>query len=158
MTANFDAAKSAALAMTLLDWRDHGAAYAKQMIDVAQAFASQLSKLDIPVFAAAKGGTTSHQFAIEAAPFGGGQTAAKKLREAGFLTCGIGLPLAEIKGDLNGLRIGTPEIVRFGVTLRDVPEITDLLVRALKSNNAKSLASETASLRQKFQTLHYMNT
>ena len=158
MTANFDAAKSAALTITLLDWRDHGAAYAQQMIDVAQAFASQLSKLDIPVFAAAKGGTTSHQFAIEAAPFGGGHTAAKKLREAGFLTCGIGLPLAEIKGDLNGLRIGTPEIVRFGVTLKDVPEITDLLVRGLKSNNAKSLASETASLRQKFQTLHYMNT
>ncbi|HAD28624.1 MAG TPA: serine hydroxymethyltransferase [Rhodobacteraceae bacterium] len=157
MTANFDAAKSAALAITLLDWCDHGTAYAQQMIDVAQAFANELTKLGIPVFAKTKSGTTSHQFAIEAAQFGGGQTAAKKLREAGFLTCGIGLPIAPVEGDLNGLRIGTPEIVRFGVTVSDVPEITDLLVRTLKSKDAKSLASETTSLRQKFQTLHYMN-
>ncbi|MEZ5878998.1 MAG: aminotransferase class I/II-fold pyridoxal phosphate-dependent enzyme [Tepidamorphaceae bacterium] len=32
MTANFDAAKSAALAVTMLDWRDFGEAYAKEMI------------------------------------------------------------------------------------------------------------------------------
>ena len=32
MTANFDAAKSAALAVTMLDWRDFGKAYAAQMI------------------------------------------------------------------------------------------------------------------------------
>lgn len=157
MTANFDAAKSAALAMTLLDWRDYGAAYAKQMIDVAQALAKALIKHDIQVFAAAKGGTTSHQLAIEAAAFGGGQAAAKKLREAGFLTCGIGLPIAEVEGDLNGLRIGTPEIVRFGVTPDDAPQIADLLARALRSNDPASLAGETAALRQEFQTLHYMN-
>ncbi len=30
MTANFDAAKSAALAVTMLDWREHGAAYARR--------------------------------------------------------------------------------------------------------------------------------
>jgi len=158
MTANFDAAKSAALAMTLLDWRDHGSAYAKQMIDVAQTFATELSARNIPIFANAKGGTTSHQLAIEAAPFGGGQTAAKKLRQAGFLTCGIGLPIAEIEGDLNGLRIGTPEITRFGVTPKDVPEIADLLARSLMSNDPESLAKETAALRKRFQTLHYMNT
>lgn len=158
MTANFDAAKSAALAMTLLDWRDHGAAYAQSMIDVAQAFAAELTQRDIPVFANAQGGTTSHQLAIVAAPFGGGQTAAKKLREAGFLTCGIGLPIAEVEGDLNGLRIGTPEIVRFGVTVNDVPAIAELFARALRSNDANSLVSETAALRQQFQTLHYMNT
>lgn len=32
MTANFDAAKSAALAMSLLYWRDFGAAFAEKMI------------------------------------------------------------------------------------------------------------------------------
>ena len=95
--------------------------------------------------------------AIEAAAFGGGQTAAKKLREAGFLTCGIGLPIAEVDGDLNGLRIGTPEIVRFGVTPDDAPKIADLLARALRSNDPSSLAAETATLRKDFQTLHCMN-
>jgi len=36
MTANFDAAKSAAMAVTMLDWRDHGQAYATKMIEVAR--------------------------------------------------------------------------------------------------------------------------
>ena len=39
LTANFDAAKSAALAYTLLDWRDHRAAYARAMIDLSRALA-----------------------------------------------------------------------------------------------------------------------
>jgi glycine hydroxymethyltransferase len=157
MTANFDAAKSAALAMALLDWRDHGAAYGAEMIATAQAFVRELIARDIPVFAASYGGTKSHQFAIEAARFGGGQTAAKKLRAAGFLTCGIGLPIAEVPNDLNGLRIGTPEIVRWGVTPADVPEIADLLARALLANDAATLAPQTAALRTRFTGLHYIN-
>ena len=36
MTANFDAAKTAALAITMLDWRDFGAAYAKEMVALSQ--------------------------------------------------------------------------------------------------------------------------
>ncbi|MDZ4133985.1 MAG: aminotransferase class I/II-fold pyridoxal phosphate-dependent enzyme, partial [Paracoccaceae bacterium] len=119
MTANFDAAKSAALALTLLDWRDFGAGYAQAMVDLAQALARELGALGLPVFAADRGATRSHQFAIEAAGFGGGQTASKTLRRAGFLACGIGLPIAGVAGDLNGLRIGTPELVRRGVTPSD---------------------------------------
>jgi glycine hydroxymethyltransferase len=45
LTANFDAAKSAALALTLLDWRDHGPAYAKAMVDLARALAPSLPSL-----------------------------------------------------------------------------------------------------------------
>jgi len=37
LTANFDAAKSAALALTLLDWRDHGKGYAKAMVEALAA-------------------------------------------------------------------------------------------------------------------------
>ena len=37
MTANFDAAKSAALAMTMTDWLTHGAAYADEMIATSRA-------------------------------------------------------------------------------------------------------------------------
>ena len=39
MTANFDAAKSAALAVTLLDWRSHGHAYAAQLIPEPSTYA-----------------------------------------------------------------------------------------------------------------------
>ena len=84
------------------------------MIALSQAFAKALDAEGLPVFAKAQGYTKSHQFAIEAARFGGGQTASKQLREAGFLACGIGLPIGPVEGDMNGLRIGTPELVAMG--------------------------------------------
>jgi glycine hydroxymethyltransferase len=158
MTANFDAAKSAALAMTLLDWREQGAAYAKAMVDVAQALAAELANRGVPVFSTSRGTTGSHQFAIRAAPYGGGQTAAKKLRKAGFLACGIGLPIDEAKGDTNGLRIGTPELVRRGVTVADVPEFAALLAEALASNDPEAIAPRTAALRAKFRGVHFVAT
>jgi glycine hydroxymethyltransferase len=156
LTANFDAAKSAALALTLLDWRDHGAAYAKAMVDLSRALAQELAALGLPVFAADRGATTSHQFAIQAAAFGGGQAASKTLRKAGFLACGIGLPIAEVANDLNGLRIGTPELVRRGVTPADAPALAALIAEALRSNAPETIAPRTRALRARFQGLHYM--
>ena len=43
----------------------------------------------------------------KAAPFGGGQTAAKRLRKANILTCGIGLPVPTTNAD------GTPKYGTF---------------------------------------------
>lgn len=156
LTANFDAAKSAALAISLLDWREHGRAYAQAMADTARAFAEALAAAGLPVFAAERGFTTSHQFAVEAAGFGGGQAASKTLEKAGFLACGIGLPIAPVEGDLNGLRIGTPELVRWGVTPADIPEIAALVAEALRSNDPAAVAPRTRALRARFDRLHYM--
>ena len=98
MTANFDAAKSAALALTLLDWREHGNAYATEMVASARALAGALAAAGVSVFRAGNVLTTSHQFAIQAAPYGGGQAVAKHLRRANLLTCGIGLPIDPVGG------------------------------------------------------------
>lgn len=157
MTANFDAAKSAGLALSLLDWRDHGAAYAQAMVDLAQALARELQALGLSVFGAARGMTQSHQFAIEAVGFGGGQAASKTLRRAGFLACGIGLPMDPVAGDLNGLRIGTPELVRRGVTPADAPRMAALIAEALRGNDPDSLAPRVAAWRKTFSGLHYMH-
>ena len=156
MTANFDAGKSAALAITLLDWRTHGTAYATAMVDLARALAQSLASLGLPVFAVDRGATQSHQFAIEAAAFHGGQAASKTLRRAGFLACGIGLPLAEISGDMNGLRIGTPELVRRGVTTADAPELAALIAEGLRSNAPEAVAARTRAFRSRFDGMHYI--
>lgn len=156
MTANFDAGRVAALAMALLDWRDHGAAYAGKMIAVAQALAGALAAEGLPVFATAKGATASHQFAVEASGFGGGQAASKTLRRAGFLACGIGLPLPEVAGDLNGLRIGTPELVRRGVSEEHAPALAHLIAEGLRGNDPEALAPRVAAFRREFQGLHYV--
>ncbi|MEH6361202.1 MAG: serine hydroxymethyltransferase, partial [Amylibacter sp.] len=154
--ANFDAAKSAALAVGMLDWREFGADYATEMIAVAQAFAQALDAEGLPVFAKGQGFTQSHQFALEAAWFGGGQAASKKLRKAGFLACGIGLPIDPVAGDMNGLRFGTPELVRWGVTADRVDEIAALVARALRSNDPESVADEVRKLRGEFRSLCYV--
>lgn len=157
MTANFDAAKAAALAITLLDWRDHGIAYSRAMVDLAQALAIAMQAEGLPVFGTGKGITESHQFALEAVGFGGGQAAAKKLRKAGFLTCGIGLPIPEIDGDKNGLRFGTPELVRRGVTPSDAPKLAALIAEGLRANDPETVAPRTAAFRRTFDEFHYIN-
>lgn len=158
MTANFDAAKSAALALTMLDWIDHGGAYAAEMISVSKALATALQDRGLPVFAGDRGFTNSHQFAIEAARYGGGQAASRTLRQAGFLACGIGLPIDPVAGDMNGLRLGTPELVRWGVTVDRVGELADLVVQALSTDNPGSVAARTRALRAEFSTMHFVTT
>jgi len=158
MTANFDAAKSAALAITMLDWKEHGRAYAVAMAGTAKALARELADRGLPVFSTAKGHTTSHQFAIEAAEFGGGQTAAKLLRRANILACGIGLPVGVVEGDMNGLRLGTPEIVRWGMTEKDMPELAALIARGLRGNDAaEQVAADVSEFRRRFTTLHFVS-
>jgi len=157
LTANFDAGRVAALAIGLLDWRAHGAAYARAMVDLAQALAAALSDLGLPVFAADRGATHSHQFAIDARGWGGGQAAAKKLRRAGFLACGIGLPIPDVPGDMNGLRIGTPELVRRGVTPVDAPALAALIAEGLRSNEPDTVAPRTRALRARFTGLHFVH-
>jgi glycine hydroxymethyltransferase len=157
LTANFDAAKSAALAMTLIDWKVHGRGYAATMAETAKALAENLAKLGVPVHAIARGGTTSHQLAIEAAGFGGGQTAAKLLRQANILSCGIGLPIAELESDLNGLRLGTPEIVRWGMTADHMPHVAAFIADVLTGRrNVQSVAPEVAEFRRSFSRLHFV--
>jgi glycine hydroxymethyltransferase len=141
----------------MLDWRDFGKAYAAGMISLSKSLAAALDAEGVPVFAVGDGFTNSHQFAVRAAAYGGGQAASKTLRKAGFLACGIGLPVEEVAGDLNGLRIGTPELVRWGMTASDAPRLAGLIARALKSNDPGAMAGEVSAWRQVFDALHFVH-
>jgi len=157
LTANFDAAKTAALAISLLDWLEHGEAYGAAMHATAKALADALAAHQLPVHGAQHGYTTSHQFALEAAQWGGGQAVAKKLRKANILTCGIGLPIAPVDGDMNGLRFGTPEIVRWGMTAQDMPELAELIARGLAASDADgSVAKDVTAFRAGFRTMKFV--
>ncbi len=156
LTANFDAGRTAALAVGLIDWKQHGAAYARAMQATAQALAQALLREGLPVYAAGRGATTSHQFAVEAARWGGGQAAARRMARAGLLACGIGLPIAPVDGDTNGLRLGVPEIVRLGMAPQHMDELGSLIARALSAEPAGA-AADVAAFRQRFRTLHYIN-
>ncbi|RDU97213.1 serine hydroxymethyltransferase [Trinickia dinghuensis] len=157
MTANFDASKSASIAMTMLDWQAFGEAYAAEMVRTAQALAGALVDQGLPVFARDRGATTSHQLAIEAHRFGGGHAMAKLLRRANILACGIGLPLPEIEGDVNGLRLGTPELARWGMTAGDMPQLAAFIADVLLRRQApEDVAPAVSEYRRRFSELHYL--
>lgn len=151
LTANFDASKTAALAITLLDWLACGHDYATAMTGCARDLADALMDLDIPVLQADGGPTRSHAFAVNCAGMEGGHNAALKLRQANILTSAIGLPT----GLDDGLRIGTNEIVRWGATTADMAELADLIARGLASNDPASVAKDATDYRSRFGRVHY---
>ncbi|MEP7201253.1 MAG: aminotransferase class I/II-fold pyridoxal phosphate-dependent enzyme [Ilumatobacteraceae bacterium] len=153
LTANFDAGKSASLAITLLDWLDGGHDYAVAMTSTAAALADALAAGGLPVFSTEQGYTTSHQLAVDAVQWGGGHEAALRLRDANILACAIGLPDGD---EWSGLRLGTPEIVRWGMTAGDMPELASLIIEGLRGD-PKSTAARTTEFRSRFTTLHHIH-
>lgn len=157
LTANFDVANTAALAVTMLDWITAGPAYAQAMVEVAARLADELARRDAPVYAADRGCTTSHQFAIDATSFGGGQHLAHVLRQANILTCGIGLPLPSVDDDMNGLRLGTPEIVRRGMGPSDMSDLAGFILAAIAPQaELSSIAKDVTTWRAQFTDLHFL--
>lgn len=147
LTANFDAAKSAALAVTLLDWKEFGAEYAAEMVASAGELAARLIEHGVPVYG---GGTESHALAIDATEWGGGHAAALRLRQANLLACAIGLPT----GLDAGLRVGTNELVRWGMTTSDMGELAGLIASGLKDPEA--VLADVADMRSRFDQLHFL--
>lgn len=156
LTANFDAGKAAALAVTMLDWKAVGADYAATMVQTAAALAAGLVERGLPVFHGIDGPTGSHQLALEARQWGGGQSAARLLRRANLLTSGIGLPVEAVDGDLNGLRIGTPELVRLGMGRGDMDVLASLLALALTPGaDLDDVATRVTAWRSRFGGVHF---
>ena len=152
LTANFDAGNTAALAMTLLDWKAFGVAYAAEMVAAAHQLAAELTAAGLPVHAASDGATVSHAFALDAGTRGGGHATARALRAANLLTSAIGLP-----HDVGaGVRLGTNEIVRWGMLSDRMPELAELIARAWRADDPAAVADDVSALRNRFRQLHYI--
>ena len=152
LTANFDAANTAALALTLVDWKRFGRGHAAEMIGTAQTMAQQLIDAGLPVVVADGRPTRSHAFALRT-DNGDGHALAQRLRRAGLLTSGIGLP-----GDadaMSGIRIGTNEMVRWGMTATHMPTVAGFVERAIRGEDLAGIAADVQSFRTSFDTVHF---
>ena len=158
MTANFDLGKTAALLMSVLDLLEYGEAYADTCISNAQGLAEALQDEGFDVHGVdGQGHTESHHLALHAAPLGGGQSASKRLAEANILLCGIGLPIAPVQGDLNGIRIGTQEITRQGMVGDAMAEIASLMARFwLHGESAGSVRDDVIDFRSAYRDLAFV--
>ena len=156
LTANFDAGRAAALAVTMLDVRTAGKEYAATMIETAAELAAGLARRGLPVFEGVHGATLSHQFGVAAQQWGGGQHAARRLRPANLLACGIGLPTDGVDGDVNGLRIGTPELVRLGMKPAHMDDLAALVAAALALDaDCHEVGTAVTQWRKQFSGVHF---
>ncbi|MEZ5878999.1 MAG: hypothetical protein R3D43_15290 [Tepidamorphaceae bacterium] len=55
---------------------------------------------------------------------------------------------------MNGLRIGTPELVRWGMTSADAERLAALIMRGL---SGEAVQAEVSDWRRSFNKLHFMH-
>ena len=156
LTANFDVAKTAALAMTMLDWLACGSGYAEAMVATARALGDALGSAGLDVVRIGPDRCTdTHHVALDVRRFGGGQTLAARWRRANLLTCGIGLPGPEVPGDVPGLRLGTPEMVRWGMGPAEAETVAGFLVAALEGE-PEPVGQQVTPWRRGYDTIHFV--
>ena len=146
LTANFDAGRTTALAYTLLDWLEQGEAYAAEMVATAAALSNALETAGVELQQAAGKPSASHQLAIR--PDGiDADEAVRRLRAANLLTCAIGLP------DGAGVRLGTPEAVRWGMTSPDMAPLAGFIADGLRG--VSGVAEAVTQWRAPFDTIGF---
>jgi glycine hydroxymethyltransferase len=159
LTANFDLARTAGLVVAAADLIEFGREYAHTCIANAQALAAALEAGGCPVRRAAGALTTTHHVALEAAAYGGGTAAARRLEKANILASGIGLPSPPVRGDYNGLRLGTQEVTRWGLGPPDMEAVARLMCRVLVGQEPpEQVKDDVVALRAGFQTLRFVRT
>lgn len=154
LTANFDAGVTAALALSLLDWKVYGREYAQAFVGNAIALGLALQRHGLPVFSTPSGITSSHQLAIRAETWGGGDQAAQLLRRANLLASGIGLPNG------SGLRLGTSEPTRWGYGIEHMVIVADHIAAALLGDDdmRASTADAVSRMKRQFSTVRYVRS
>ena len=142
-----------ALLVAIREMKAHGKAYAAQICKNAVALAQSLEGCGIPVEAKDFGYTKSHQIAVNVFAFGGGVKAALAM-EANDIICNYNmLPGDTDAQNPSGLRIGTPEMTRFGMKEKDFAVLGELIAAAIKGQTVKDKVNQ---LRAKFQEMEYV--
>ncbi len=158
LVATHQVNRVAALAVAAAEFLEFGKAYMAQIVKNAQALAKALEECGIPVLAAGRGYTRSHQVIANVKAYGGGLEAAGRLAEAGIITNKNLIPedKPEDWDRPSGLRIGTIEITRLGLMEADMPAVAGFFERVLvKKEPPASVQKDVEDFRRPLQTFYY---
>jgi glycine hydroxymethyltransferase len=142
-----------ALLVATREMKQFGRAYAAQIVRNAQALGSSLDELGTPVEARAFGYTRSHMIAVNVAQWGGGVEVAKQLEANDIILNYNMLPGDSDPRNPSGLRIGVPEMTRFGMDERAMGELAQLLHDGIRGKNVKS---QVNALRARYTKMQYV--
>ena len=133
LVATHQVNRVAALAVSAAEMIEFGKVYMAQIVKNAQALGKSLNERGIPMLAAQRGYTRTHQVIADVGQFGGGMEVAHRLAEASIITNKNLLPTdtAENWDHPNGLRLGTIEITRLGMMEADMATIAGFMARVL---------------------------
>jgi glycine hydroxymethyltransferase len=133
--------------------KKYGRQYAAQIVRNAQALGHSLDELGTPVEARDFGYTKSHMIAVNVAQWGGGVEIAKRLEANDIIVNYNMLPGDSDPRNPSGLRIGVPEMTRFGMDERAMGELAQLIQDAIRGKNVKEAVHE---LRGRFTEMKYV--
>jgi glycine hydroxymethyltransferase len=142
-----------ALLVATREMKQYGRAYAEQIVRNAQALGSSLDELGTPVEAREFGYTRSHMIAVNVAQWGGGVEVAKQLEANDIILNYNMLPGDSDPRNPSGLRIGVPEMTRFGMDERAMGELAQLLHDGVRGRNVKA---QVNALRARYTKMQYV--
>ncbi|MBA2393574.1 MAG: serine hydroxymethyltransferase [Ktedonobacteraceae bacterium] len=142
-----------ALLVATREMQQYGREYAAQIIRNAQALGSSLDNLGTPVEAREFGYTRSHMIAVNVAQWGGGVEIAKQLEANDIIVNYNMLPGDSDPRNPSGLRIGVPEMTRFGMDERAMGELAQLLHDGITGKNVKA---QVNALRARYVEMKYV--
>lgn len=158
LAATHQVNRVAALAAAAAEMLAFGAEYMAQIVVNAQALARTLEAHGVPMLAAHKGFTRTHQVIADVRSLGGGEAAAFRLAEANIIVNKNLIP-ADRPQDWDrpgGLRIGTTEVTRWGMKEPEMARIAELIADMLFGRrSAEEVRGEVLSLRRGHPRLHY---
>ena len=144
--------------MALSEFQEYGAAYAKDTVRNAKAFAQALAAEGFDVLAESRGYTASHQVLTRHGDTdsGAGAKAAQLLEDGGIVTNMNMLPGDTKALTPSGLRLGVQELTRVGFTPDEMQDVARLYARILiHGEDPSKVRIDVKELKSQFQTIRY---
>ena len=142
-----------ALLVATREMKTFGRDYTAQIVRNAQALGRGLDELGTPVEARDFGYTKSHMIAVNVSQWGGGVEVAKRLEANDIIVNYNMLPGDTDPKNPSGLRIGVPEMTRFGMDERAMGELAQLMHDAIIGKNVKE---QVNALRSRYVEMQYV--
>jgi len=158
LAATHQVNRVAALAVSAAEMLAFGQVYMAQIVRNARSLGAALARRGIPVLAAHKGYTATHQVIANVRQFGGGLEVAYRLARANIITNKNLIPgdAPEEWDRPGGLRIGTIEVTRLGMGETEMETIADFIARILVEKAApEDIVNDVIDFRLPYQTLYY---
>jgi glycine hydroxymethyltransferase len=144
-----------ALSFATYEMLEFGVEYARQVVANAKRLARRLHELGFRVQAEAFGFTESHQVAIDMSDFGGGDTAARDLKDNRIIANMNLLPHEPLDKVLSpaGVRLGVQEMTRVGMKEAQMDRVAELIKKCLMDK--KFVGDEVREFRSAYQEVGY---